>query len=111
MGMDAELYGLGKFKRCIVGHLDYSEDSYKATPEGCDIMTLVIVCNTTRSSEDLANALGIDPWKFESHRLTITDQILGALKDFAEEHDMEEEWEDLKALAEEGFVFQYMPNG
>ena len=111
MGMDAELFGLGRFKRSIVGHLDYPEDFYEDTPEDCEILTLVFSCNTAQSSEDLARCLEIDPWKFESHRLTLTDQILEDLKAFAKEYSMQDSWEDLEALAKAGFTFQYMPNG
>ena len=110
MGMDAQLLGLGKYKKQLASYLDYPEDDYTTVPEGTRIVTTIFTCNSTTESRDLAEALNIAPWNFSQHYIpnTKTKQI-----DF--EYIVTlfggEVAEKLLILIKHGFDLIYLPNG
>jgi len=111
MGMDAELIAIGKFKKSIAWNLEYPKAFYEDTPEDSEIITHVFSCGTSDASKELASMLGIDPWKFEEHKVDLGRVDFGGLADFCLEHGVNQLWADFNALKEAGFTFWYMPNG
>ena len=67
MGMDAELLAIGKYSPDLKGALEYQDSFYDGTPEGAEIIAWVCSCVSSRGSELLARAMGVDPWRFEQH--------------------------------------------
>jgi len=114
MGMNAELFAIGKFQKKIVDCLDYPENYYECVKENTKIATLVHVCPTRGTSEDLFAAFGTEPWDFGSHWLGKLDEkikderLLSSLRDAGLDED---EISALKRLANAGFRFFLMPNG
>lgn len=111
MGMDADIIAIGRFRKDIVGYLDYPEDYYKATPEGTEVLVTLFQCETTTASQELAEVLGIHPWRFEEHKLRLDENVIHELSAFVEEYDRWGEHEALEALHKAGFTFYYRPNG
>lgn len=113
MSMNAELYAIGKFQKKIIDCLDYPLNYYKGVPEGTKIVTMVHICPTQGTSEDMFTAFGTTPWDFIGHWIgKLTNKIdderfLSLLRD-AEFN--EDEIAALKCLAKAGFRFFLMPN-
>ena len=59
---------------------------------------------------ELATQLGIDPWKFEQHKLTGWEVETEYLRDM-DPSLRKEEIDAFEALREASFDFYYMPNG
>jgi hypothetical protein len=112
MGMDASLLAIGPFSKDIVDALEYPNCYYQSTPRGATVITTVTNCCTTRGSEELAQALGINPMRFEEHCDIKPDLNKVDIELFAgaAENGMDDVASFLK-LAANGFKFYYMPNG
>ena len=110
MGMDAELFAIGKFVPEAVDSLDYPSDFYSDTPTGSTIIIRVGGCCTSQQSEWLAEALGVSPWAFEEHcDLSGEDADLGLLVESLENGVRAvASFVKLRSL---GFKFYYLPNG
>ena len=109
MGMDAELYAIGRISESVIECLDYNRGLYENTPVGSTIMTKVITCTTTDASITLATALGIAPWKFEQHcDIDVSNADIELLYEAAE---VERQVQSFFVLRANGFKFFYLPNG
>ena len=110
MGMDAELLAIGPYNKNIAKYLEYNPVVYKDTPEGYEIITSVIRCETSSQSEYLTDILHIDPWKFDDHR--IADQRIivwiNRLLDY-EGRDFTRTVEEVQELSKAGFIFLKYP--
>ena len=111
MGMNADIIATGKFRKKLAKYLDYPKDYYEGVPTGSWIITSLFHCPTTTTSEFLARALRIDPWKLGEHRLFMLEVYLGDLRKFAQDHNFEKDYEAFLALLDSGFTFYYRPNG
>lgn len=110
MGMDAELLAIGPYSPEIKDHLEYPANYYSDTPIGATIITLVGVSVTTVQSEQMARALGINPWQFQEHCYLEGDNAdLELLMESMEGY--EDDLADFLALKAHGFKFFYRPNG
>ena len=109
MGMDAELYAIGKFSKKIVSYLQYPSRFYDDIPEGAEIITYVCGCSNSDGSRSLAQALGIEPWAFEQH-CNIPNNLVD-LQLMRESIENEDNVDNFIALRDAGFKFYYLPNG
>ena len=112
MGMDSELFAMGKYSPAVKEHLEYPANFYIGTTPGKLVFGVLFQCNTTSQSEDLADILGIDDaWDFNKHVVNVaklTDEARWRLADLP---NGSEDLEHMDALAAAGFVFIYRPNG
>jgi hypothetical protein len=109
MGMDAELLATGKFSQSIVGFLQYPANFYDGIPDGAIIITHVCNSVTSRGSELLAKALGIEPWALDRH--CYIAGVNANLSDMEEAIENPEDVVRFLGLREAGFTFHYLPNG
>lgn len=113
MGMDADVIGIGKYSNKIVDCLCYSPDFYLDTKEGAEIITTVFHACTSDSSHQLARAMGVEPWDFNTHKIDIGNVQMTELLEFIKyspDHDLDD-IEDFFDLEQAGFVFFFRPNG
>ena len=113
MGLDAEVVCIGHFSKDIVPYLDYEPDTYENVIEGVGVAATFFRCNTTQTSHELADALGVDARDFNTHHIRKDLVKWDALEEMCEENP---EWdygiEGFKTLLEEkGFVCIYLPSG
>lgn len=114
MGMEAEVIGIGLFKKELADSLDYPSDFYDETNEGSLVTASFFHCRTSDSSRRLAGALGMETWDFNAHRITSLDKIdWKLLYELAEGYCWVEEkdFEGFKKCFEAGFTLMYIPNG
>ncbi|RPI54301.1 MAG: hypothetical protein EHM49_03310 [Deltaproteobacteria bacterium] len=113
MGMDADVIGIGKFSSDTAHLLDYSPDFYSDTKEGADVITTVFLAGTSDQSHQLARAMGVDPWDFNTHKINASKVSVFELRKFVEyspDHE-EKDIDGFIQLVEKGFTFFYRPNG
>lgn len=67
MGMNADLLAIGPFDEDIVKYLDYGPWCYKGIEAGQKVVTTLITCRTSESSESLARALGFGSMDLGQH--------------------------------------------
>lgn len=115
--MAADLLAIGPFADAIVTHLDYPPWHYKGVREGDVVVTTLITCRTSDSSEALAGALGVGSMDLGRHvfrgltpqqRRDLMRFMLAGEGKVAADCDVE----GVDALSRrEGWVFVYRPNG
>ena len=116
MGMDAELVAIGPFSEDIVNYLSYPPEYYEDTEKGNTVYTVICSMATSAGSEELAQALGIEPWDFNRHFFT-SDMMNAAnfavmMQDSKDGNfDFDESIDAISALKGKGFLFIYLPNG
>ena len=108
MGMNAEIVGIGTFRRAIVPYLQYPEAFYANTREGVHIIDTIFYVETgSTESRRLASCFGIDPWDFNQHEFDGTKADLTSLRELFSD----EEVRRFVGLREAGFKFFFLPNG
>jgi hypothetical protein len=108
MGMNAEIIGVGVFRRGIVPHLQYPADFYANTRDGVNIVESIFVVETgSTESRQLASCFGIDPWDFNRHELDATAANIAALGELFDDKEVQR----FKGLRDAGFKFFFLPNG
>lgn len=113
MGMDANVIGAGPFSQDVVDILDYPAEYYKDTKEGTIVLVSIFLANTTDQSYELARALGVEAWDFNTHKIDPAKIDRDALVEFAC-GSVELSVSHVDAffkLIEKGFIFIYRPNG
>ena len=88
MGMDACVLAVGPFGDKVRDMLDYPEDYYEDVKDGAIVTKHLFTCNTTDQSKQLAAALGIDAWNFNTHN--ISGAMAMAAVDFKALYELEE---------------------
>lgn len=112
MGMDAELFAMGKYSPAVQTHLEYPANFYIGTKPGKLVFSVLFQCNTTSQSEDLADILGIDDaWDFNQHVINVAKLTDVARLRLTDLPHGDEDLDHMDALAAAGFVFIYRPNG
>jgi hypothetical protein len=113
MGMDADIIGIGPYSDSIAHLLSYSPAFYMDTKEGAEIITTVYLAETTASSHALAQAVGVEPWDFNTHKIDVVNIHTVELVEFLSHSSMymEEDAGRIFELAKKGFTFFYRPNG
>ena len=113
MGMNAEIIAIGKFSKNVKDALDYAGYFYDDVKEGTWVITSLFHCNTSSASRDLASALNLDPWDFNTHYFKYNQLMLAPLQNMIDSDSLFDESyiDDFKLLAENGFKFIYRPNG
>jgi hypothetical protein len=106
MGADSDVICLGKFNKSIITYLDYPVDHYEDVKEGTPIISQIFCCNTSNQSNELAMALGVELYDFNTHLFDI-NKIDWMLLD--ESFD-KEEIERFKVLIKNKFGFMFRPN-
>jgi len=108
MGMNAEVIGIGTFRRSIAPFLGYPEESYANTREGVTIAEMVFFIETgSFESRKLAACFHIDPWDFNQHELDASIADLAGLRELFGEKMVC----SFVALRDAGFRFFFLPNG
>ena len=113
MGMDADVIGAGPYSDDIQHILDYPADYYHKTKPGTIILVTLFIAESTQESHELAEALGVDPWDFNTHRINPEKLDKGSLMEYAcgaAGYGIEHV-EAFFKLIEKGFSFFYRPNG
>ena len=113
MGTDANIICVGCFQSDLEDMLDYDADFYTDTDEGSIITATLLNCNTSGQSAELAEALGMETWDFNTHQLKKEKINWDALLELSEgcaewdKHDVE----NLRTLLEHKFICMFQPNG
>jgi hypothetical protein len=120
MGRDANIICVGCFQPHLKDMLDYGkgepydDDWYEDTQEGSLVTKAGLLnCNTSDQSTELAKALGVEYWDFNTHQLKKEKIDWNALIELSEECA---EWdeknvENLRTLLEHKFICMFQPNG
>ena len=116
MSIQAELFAIGPYSSDIVDFLCYPPSFYDDVEQGSDVFTVVCCMGTTPGSEELAKALGIEPWVLSKHILTSEMIDVGKFAEVMVEcndgsFDLKETLAEINALKGKGFLFIYHPNG
>lgn len=119
MGMEAQLIAIGPFRKALADNcnLDYAysldKTAYANIPEGTTIAATITSVCSNESSFALAEALGIKPWDFDTHvfKMDLGNWAPGRLEDCMGADYTTRVYRDIKALAEAGWTFIYLPNG
>jgi hypothetical protein len=81
MGMSAEVFAVGPFRRELTPHLSHPAERYAAVREGSIVVELVFSTPEGSSrSRELASCFGVDPWALGQHMLDPSRADLGALR-------------------------------
>ena len=112
MGMEANILCIGQFKKTIAKYLDYEETEYEDTNKGVAVISMFFHCNSSQQSLELAEAVGVEPFNFNTHQIE-RDKVRWCM--LQELCDKNPEWanyhiEALKALLDAGFICIYQPN-
>jgi hypothetical protein len=113
MGMDADVIAIGPFSQDIIDMLDYPAEYYDKTKPGATVITTVFSATSTDLSYQLARAMGVDAWDFNTHKIDPKNVDMEDLEEFVDcavEHGMEDITTFIK-LVGKGFTFFYRPNG
>jgi hypothetical protein len=114
MGMNACVLCVGIFNKGIAESLEYMSDLYEDTIPGTLVVSHLLHCNTSEQSKLLAEALGCEPWNFNTHRINKEKVNWPKLYKLAKHN---EDWEEREhvdsfwALLKAGFLCIFMPNG
>lgn len=123
MGMKAEIFAAGKFKREIADCLEYGELAYTEAIETLPttvVFSTLFQCVTHDTSCKLAAAFGIDPWNFNQHAVKYEQCNFALLAEVMEQTNGEsehakqcarQELEHFERLHKAGFKFYFRPNG
>ena len=113
MSSQAQLIAVGKYYPSVKDALDYEAGAYSDIYSGTMVNTCPIHCETSGTSRDLADALGIKQHDLGNHWLNWAKVINRTqdLLDFADEHpDYKKQVENILTLAKNRFTFFYRPN-
>ena len=116
MAMNANVTGIGPFKKELANCLCYSADMYDDVEEGSLVSTEFFCCNTSSQSELLAKIFDIEPWDFNSFHikrlhLTARKNLLDLCKDIDDETWAASHVDKFFRCFNSGFTFLYVPNG
>jgi hypothetical protein len=113
MSMSANVVGFGKYSRIIADYLDYPRDYYNNAMDGVELVVECLHCPTRDSSIRLAEALGVDPWNFNTHKIDPKridwDKLRGMSEDVWNGDDTLDRFYKLATRGE--FTFFYQPHG
>lgn len=108
--MSGQIIAIGSFSRTLVEHLPYDAKLLDKTDEGARIAIDVFgFMSDSGSSWKLAECFGVNPWKFDEHKLDLSRLDREGLVD--DKHITQEQVSRFYALANHGFAFFFMPNG
>lgn len=112
MGMKARVIGVGPFKKELAEHMDYP-DYHDETDENVTVVSTFFRCSTADSSRELAYALGVQPWDFNTHHVKSVDQVAWeVLRGLGESQAWEEkDYVGFEKCLKAGWIFVYEPNG
>ena len=113
MGLDADVICVGVFSKDIAAQLDYDDEAYENVEEGRVVVTDFFSCNTGSQSFELANALGVDAYDFNTHAIPKNRDIDWAALSLMCEKNGEWDYgiEGFKLLLKEkNFLCVYRPN-
>ena len=113
MGLDSNVLLVGRFSEEIVDCLNYGPEFYEDTKPGTIVTTHLLNCNTSDQSRQLAEALGTEPWDFNTHCVDkdkVDWDALDELSEICAEWD-EVDVEKLRRLLDSDFICIYQPNG
>ena len=113
MGMDADIIGAGPFSQDIIDILDYPAEYYKDTKEGKIVLVTTFRVNTADQSYELARALGVKAWDFNTHKIDPAKIDKDDLVEFAcgaAGYCLSHVGAFFR-LIDKGFIFMYRPNG
>lgn len=114
MGRDANIICIGCFQADLEDMLDYPSEWYAETEEGSLVTKSGLLnCNTHGQSTELAKALGVEYWDFNTHQLKMDKIDWNALIELSKEGTEwnEEQVEHLRTLLKNGFICMFQPNG
>lgn len=113
MGMSGQIIAIGAFSRKLVEHLPYDASLFDKTTEGARIAIDVFgMMPGSSSSRSLAECFGVNPWKFDEHKLDLSKLDMDRLLRLVDERLVtNKQVSRFNALANHGFVFYFMPNG
>jgi len=111
MGMNAQLFAIGRYNSDLKRDLDYPSHYYNDLKEDVIIMTEFVRCNTSDQSYQLSNALGIDPWDFNKHFIPNKKAKEISIEALDLNFTGGSLCEKFDTFVKYGFSFIYIPNG
>ena len=112
MGMEAHILAIGKFSPDISHCLEYGEEEYIGVEPGALVVTHFCPCVGSTSSRELADALGVSCWNFNTHHIKPEEINWEMMHHTAEHLAWGSAWEEeLKTLIEHKFALIFIPNG
>ncbi len=118
MGTEAYVLCIGRFDESIKDNLAYPADFYDDTNKDAIVTSVLMQCNTADQSAELAEALGVEVWDFNTHQLRpdldahkIQWNELMRMGDSGRFEWNARNVRSLKSLLDTGFLCIYQPNG
>jgi hypothetical protein len=112
MGMCAEVFAIGPFRRELVPNLTHAPERYAATREGAILIERIFSTpEGSNRSHQLATCLGIDPWDFRGHALDATRADVDGLHAMFDPYGQRASVERFVKLRAAGYRFFFRPNG
>ena len=116
MGMNAEILGLGRFDPALVPHLTHPPERYARVRPGALLLEKVVPGTPGSSTaHELAAAIGVSPWDFDTHALDVAridwDALRRAIAIYTLDSDADRIVARFQALVAAGFRFWFQPNG
>jgi hypothetical protein len=113
MGMKAYVLAIGGFSEEVKHILDYPEEHYEGTRTGAVVTRHFFNCGSSQASNELAEALYVDPLDFNTHHIINPEAVnfdrLIVLSDHAEwDEDDIYAFVDLARIGR--FFFLFLPN-
>ena len=105
MGLNAQVFAVGRFSRRLIPFLEYPADMYAQVPEGATIVNHIVTCSSSDESYKLAEAFGVGVLELHRHVLDAKLADLEILRSL-----WEPRWvEAFCQLRDAGFQFYYLP--
>jgi hypothetical protein len=118
MGAHATLIAVGPYKKGLEKFAECDPSYYENVPEGCLVKFDIYICNTAAESDNLAQALDINPEQAQTWILRFPGNapaLAAAALRFSMDHNNHPAWDRVfKAILElgtlESWKFFYDPN-
>jgi hypothetical protein len=116
MGMNARILAVGPFTAALVPHLSRPSEAYVGLHEGAMIVELVApVAPGSSASRELAEALGVLPWDFNTHAFSPEqvdwERLLAVLSAWVRVGEAAAAVTRLEVLGAARFRFFFRPEG
>ena len=111
MGMSADVFAIGPFRRDLVPYLTHLPERYATTREEAVLIERIFSTEGSHRGRELATCFGIDPWDFRDHALYAERVDIAGLRAMSDPCGQQKSIERFVRLRAAGYRFFFRPNG